>query len=52
VNLTAKYEAESRTGYDSNAYLYYHFQRQGFICWEGLAPSKAPQDVARYNRPS
>jgi hypothetical protein len=51
VNLKANFDGSSQTGYDSNAYMYYHFQESGYMCGTNGAPSSAAQLVARDNLP-
>jgi hypothetical protein len=52
VNIKVDYNASSQTGYDINAYMYYHFKEAGYICGTNGPPSKAAQLVARDNLPA
>lgn len=52
ANLKARYSSSAQTGYDSNAYLYYHFEHAGYLCGTNKAPSRAAQLVRRQNLPA
>jgi len=51
VNLKANFSSSTQTGYDTNAVMYYHFNKAGYLCGTNGGPATAAILVQRGDLP-